>query len=94
MSAKKTKQMKKETVEEYLARGGKVERLPYIPPERTGKYDKIHSAPPMPVHEMSLDEGAHFFAERPKRRVKKPDYSSVDMELISDELKELLGVKK
>ena len=88
---KKQKQIKRETVEEYLARGGKVERLPYIEPSYNSGYNKIHAPTPLPPHQMSIDEGAHYFAERKKSK-KKADYSGIDMDLIPEDLKKSLGV--
>lgn len=66
----------KETVEQYLARGGTIEKLPTVKPsfaQRVGINNNQTSI-------MDLDEGAQFFSEfKPKKskRVKKIDVSAL-----------------
>jgi hypothetical protein len=93
MSGNKKQKIKKETVQEFLDRGGQIQRLPYIPPDTNMQLNRgIKSVPPMPAHQMSLDEGAHYFAERKQVKPKKADFSGIDMDLIPDSLKQELGI--
>jgi hypothetical protein len=57
--------MKKETLEEFLARGGEIKKYdPVEPEEKVEVIKPVHAS----AHLMSLDEGALFFSERQKRR--------------------------
>lgn len=58
----------KETIEQYLARGGKVERLEPVVPDFKQKITQTSKQ----VSIMDLDEGAHFFSEfKPRKKPKK-----------------------
>ncbi len=79
---------RKETVEEYLARGGKITKIPYVPPEQKANKLKTNTSGGLPTL-MSLDEGAHFFAEKKKKKtissedfLKKIEDSSLSPELV------------
>ena len=66
----------KETIEQYLARGGKVERLDPVVPDFKQKISQ--SAKQVSI--MDLDEGAHFFSEfkpRKKKAKKTLDVSAL-----------------
>lgn len=82
---------KVETVEEYLARGGQIERLPYIPPADKKEYIKVSS--PVNVNLMNLDEGQHFFAEKATRKRKVKEIH-IDTKLIPAALLAKLGLNK
>ena len=58
----------KETVEEYLKRGGKVERLDSVQPNFSQRISSSANVQSI----ISLDEGAHFFSEfKPKKTKSK-----------------------
>lgn len=69
--------MKKETVEEFLARGGKIQIIPPNQPEETVPIVKVHSTPENRI--LSLDDGEFYFAEgrkdrkAPRKQVLLPD---------------------
>lgn len=85
------KNCKVETVEEYLARGGQIEKLPYIPPQDKKDYIKVTAS--LNINLMSLDEGQHFFSEKTirKRKVKEV---KIDTSLIPASLLAKLGLKE
>jgi hypothetical protein len=65
----------KETVEQYLARGGKIQRIPAVEQDFS---QKISLNPNSVTRIMDLDEGAHFFSEiRIKKKKKKLDTSAL-----------------
>lgn len=69
MTVKKT-----ETIEEFLARGGKIQKVPYQEPEQ--KEAPIRSTTGntgLPTI-MSLPDGAHFFGETRKKKQTKEDF--------------------
>jgi len=57
---KQSKTDNRETVEEFLARGGEAQKLDYIPPEEVKIVIKCSSTP-LTLANMSLAEGAHYF---------------------------------
>jgi hypothetical protein len=84
-----------ETVEEFLARGGEGCNLPYIPPE-TSIFARIRVKSPMPVHQMNLDEGAHFFAQGNKssKKTKEKNYANINWDLIPESLRKQLKIEE
>lgn len=81
--------MRKETIEEFLARGGKIQKIDPQPiPDST---TIVKSTAKTPVKLQSLAEGAHFFAEKTKRTQPKKelDLTGIDMELLPDGLAEI-----
>lgn len=82
---------KKETIKEFLARGGQIQKVPAKVPEDTDYTVKAQTSGP-PVL-MSLSDGEHFFSEKKKSRVKKKakiNLSKVDMELVPESLRAML----
>ncbi len=69
---------KKETIEEFLARGGKKVVVPAVVPNFK---QKIGSTSASPITIMDLDEGAHYFSEfKPEKKTKskkKTDFSAL-----------------
>jgi len=92
MVEKSKEKIKVETVEEFLARGGKIEVIPAIDEEP--KLAKINTVKNGPPHLMTLGEGEFWFGEKSTRRKKKKeqDFSKVDMSLVPDDLIEQLGL--
>lgn len=80
-----------ETVEEFLARGGQIERLPYIPPPDKKDFIKVTAA--LNINLMSLDEGQHFFSEKTIRK-RKPKEVKINKSLIPEALLAKLGLKE
>jgi len=81
MSKKKNKKewTKEETIDEFLARGGKIT---VIPPKSEEPEDGVIIKPNYagPPTLFSLDEAQHFFGKKKvvKKQVKKPDFSKID----------------
>jgi len=74
----------KETIEQYLARGGKVEKLEAIKPDFKQKISYMTKQ----VSLMDLDEGAHFFSEfKPKKTKSK---KKLDVSALPDFLKTMV----
>jgi hypothetical protein len=72
--AKKPKvAMKAETLDEFLARGGQIERVPYIEPEQKVEPIRANSSGGLPTL-MTLPDGAHFFGETRKKKPTKEDF--------------------
>ena len=78
--------MSYESVEEFLARGGKIEKV-----ENTAeqKAKVIGSVTKKTTQLMTLAEGELFFAEKGKRtkKVKETDYSGINFDLIPEHLR-------
>lgn len=71
----------KETIEQYLARGGKIERIETVKPDFKQKV----ALSTKQVSIMDLDEGAHFFSEfKPKKTKSK---KKLDVSALPDFLK-------
>jgi hypothetical protein len=79
-----------ETIEEFLARGGKIDKV-----DLTGepKQKTIGSVTKKTTTIMTLAEGELYFAEKGKRnkKVKEPDYSGINFDLIPPHLRSLLA---
>jgi hypothetical protein len=77
---------KKETIEEYLKRGGKVTQ---IPPE---EYEETHTIKPITVPQiMPLDHGELFFTEKQTRKKSSDEEKNLKgREKLSKESRELL----
>jgi hypothetical protein len=76
-----------ETIEEFLARGGKIEKLPYVPIYTEEKV--IHSTTREMPNILTLDEGAMYYAEKIKRPTKKKyklDLSNIDLKKLNPDL--------
>ena len=72
------KKQNKESIEEFIARGGKVEQIPYSSPEEEAVLIKPSPAGPPAFY--SLDEAQHFFAEVKPRRRKPKQAKPVDID--------------
>ena len=99
---KKSKEIKTETIEEALARGVKIEKLPSSEEIRKQQIEagKIEDKPNktvkgVPISALdikSLGEAIDFYGEKIKRKkkVKKPDFSNVDKSQIPENLHYIL----
>ena len=85
--------MSDETTEEYLACGGKIEKL-----DMGGqlKNKPVGSVTKKQVNIMTLAEGELYFAEKSIRskKVKVTDYSDINFDLIPTHLRELMKLGK
>jgi hypothetical protein len=78
--------MKKETLAEYLARGGKITKCPPYDPRP--KQDSVRSTVPAgPANIMTLDEADLFFGEKKARKVKAKSKPTIDLAALPPELR-------
>lgn len=86
------KDYKVETIEEFMARGGKITTLEYKkPPEKRKVSSTVHNMPNL----MTLDEGEFFYSdsvgkEKPKKELNLND---INMDIIPEYLKITLGLR-
>lgn len=80
-------------IEEFLAKGGKIEKLDAIEPEWKNKVGSTTKKIP---NLMTLPEGEFMFGRKQvkRKKIKKPDYSKINMDLIPNHLKKLLKVNE
>ncbi len=83
---------KVETVEEFLARGGKITKIP--PAEAKNEDAVVRPTTAHGIHQMSLDEGAHYFAEikKKKSRRKKDPLKGINLDALPPEIRKLLDM--
>jgi hypothetical protein len=75
----------KETVEQFLARGGQIQRLASIKPDLK---QRIQLNPKSSQGLMDLDEGAHFFSEFKVPKNKKPNKkTTLDVSALPEHLR-------
>lgn len=86
---KKNKDVKDETTEKFLDRGGKIEVLP--PMSSTHK-SVVNATSHKGINLLSLSEAEELYGEAPKRKikVKKFDVSDINMSLIPEHIKRLI----
>jgi hypothetical protein len=79
------KQTKRETVEEFLARGGKITKCSYKEPELKNKVISTSNAGPAVI--LTLSEADLFFGEtKVKKKAAKP-VAKVDINMLPEALK-------
>lgn len=76
-------------IQDFLAKGGQIEVLPsaeYVDNSVIGNLNK------RPVNLMALQEAELMFGERNNKevKIKKQDYSSINMDLIPEHIKRLI----
>jgi hypothetical protein len=83
--------VKKETLAEYVARGGKITRVPAVRPTTTT--ESVHSTVSnTPATIMTLQEGSLYYGERKKgtiagsKKVKKPA-ANIDLSALPEKLR-------
>lgn len=83
---------KVETLEEFLARGGVIKKFPAVQPEPDNLV-RPTTAPAL-AQLMSLDEGAHFFAEKKEKRErkKKDPLKGINVDALPPEVRALLNI--
>ena len=79
-----------ELLKEFLAKGGKIEKIPSEPYEPMRKVSSTAKKIP---ELKTLAEGELLYGERKKssKKLKKPDYSGIKMDLIPDHIKKLIN---
>ncbi len=79
-----------EMLEEFFAKGGKVEKIPTVPQET---HNKVNSTTKKIPELKTLVEGGFLYGEKKKSKKKKkvPDYSSINMDLIPENIKKLIN---
>lgn len=94
MSRKKKKEKipytKTETIEEFLARGGVVQKLDAVVVEDKGH--TVKSTAKTPLIPMDLTMGEHLFAERIRRQRKERKFTG-DISLLPPDLVEFLKAR-
>ena len=81
-------EMSKETFEEYLARGGKVTKLDYIPPDLPES--TVRSTVSKPPKLFSLVDGAHMFTKKTQRKRSARKKIHIDSSLIPESAQHLI----
>ena len=78
-------------IQEFLEKGGEIEKLDTIEPEQKNVVGSTVKKVP---NIMTLAEAELMFGRKQKstKKAKKPDYSNINMDLIPDHLKKLLKV--
>lgn len=82
-----------ELIEEFLANGGEIEVLTSVEPETKHVVGSVTKKVPV-LKTLSEAELLYGKKQVKKKRVKKPDYSGIDMDLIPEHLKKLLKVSE
>jgi hypothetical protein len=90
--SKKSKKecLKVETVEEFLARGGKIERIPpKVEEEEEAVVIKPSTLGPPTLY--SLDEAQHFFGKKKvvKKKPKTPNFKNINKDILPESLHHL-----
>ena len=79
-----------ELLKEFLANGGKIQKIPTEPYEYKAKVGStVKKVPEL----KTLAQGELLYGKKKKvtKKVKTPDYSDIDMELIPDYIKKLIN---
>lgn len=84
------KKTTEELLEEFLANGGKIQKIPSVPYEQDHKIGSTSKKIP---EIKTLAEGELLYGEKKKVRKKKkePDYSGINMDLIPEHIKNLIN---
>jgi len=85
MKEKTTEQL----IKEFIAKGGKIQKLPTVDYEMSYKVKSTAKSVP---ELKTLSEGELLYGaqKRTNKKTKQPDYSSINMDLIPDNIKKLL----
>lgn len=78
--------MKTETIEQYLARGGKVEKLDPVATPLVRQTTQVKSSGGI----LDLDEGAHFFSEFKPKAIKRKVKNQEKFSALPDYLRDLI----
>ena len=78
--------MKKETVEEYIARGGVIQKIPTVKPNFSQKILVQSSSREI----MGLEDGAHYFSEFKPKHKKRP---KLDLSALPESIRKLANAE-
>lgn len=87
---------KKETIEEFLARGGRIQKFECVEPEEKNQPIRSNTTGGLPEI-MTLSDGAHYFGETRKKKptrkdfLKKLEKSNLPKEVIDSLTKNIKG---
>ena len=84
--------MKKQTIEEWLAAGNTITKVPPAEPKDGKPCVTVRSTGKVPLVPMHITEGAVLFAERTRRRKKERKFTG-DVNLLPPKLVEFLKAK-
>ncbi len=76
-------------IEEFLANGGEIEVIPPVEPEESRMVRSTIKKVPEP---MTLPEAEFMYGRKQvkKKKIKKPDFSNINMDLIPEHLREII----
>ena len=76
-------------IEEFLAKGGEIEIIPAVKPEERKIVRSTIKKVPNP---MTLPEAEFMFGRKQikKKKIKKPDFSNINMDLIPKHLRDII----
>ena len=78
--------MKRETVAEFVARGGKIQKIPLM--ESSSKAEVVKAQTGGPAVFLTLEEADLFYGEyKPKKASKKSKVSTIDISALPEELR-------
>lgn len=77
--------MKKETLEEFLMRGGEIQKIPVVVPET--KEPTIHSSNKGPAVIMTLGEGKLYYGEGKISKIKKKSAPTIDLDSLPEAIR-------
>jgi hypothetical protein len=83
---------KTESLQEFLSRGGKINVVPPKRPET--KDSNVKSTVSNPVTILSYGDAENYYGQKTtrKRKVKKIDVTDLNMDVVPDDLKKILGL--
>ena len=84
------KKTTEELLEEFLANGGEIQKIPTVPHEQKHMIGSTSKKVP---ELKTLAEGELLYGEKKKinKKTKKPDYSGINMDLIPEHIKSLIN---
>lgn len=76
-------------IEEFLANGGKIEKIPYVDPDNR---ETIGSTTKKVPQIMTLAEGEEMFGKKQqrKKKEKQEDFTGIDLDLIPEHLHHII----
>ena len=82
---------KTETIQEFLARGGKIKVIPpVLPPNER----PVKSTNPGPAVLMTYEDADHYYGKKTERKKKEKvvDLSNVNLDKVPEDLRKILGI--
>lgn len=93
MGRMKEEKTTEQLLKEFLAKGGRIRKIPAEPFDNEQKVSSTAKTVP---ELKTLAEGELLYGvkKKVKTKTKKPDYSGIDMDLIPDNIKKLINYKE